>query len=208
MQTLQFPAPATKTVTIQVAPQDLAMLRQSGYRLCVAMQVDGDYDVVWKSASQYLASNQFQWVPWFQIFATNRFFDGASVQSLTNVVEIGLGEQSTLDQNGLLSPAMTMGPWQSVNLLNEYGPINPALNRLCTWIDGTKVATPIYVRQQQANVGTTEMTPVDKVLVWFEQNIQAGTMFSTARSQAVEIDLTVANAATRLYQEGAWTQAE
>lgn len=208
MQTLQFPAPATKTVTIQVAPQDLAMLRQSGYRLCVAMQVDGDYDVVWKSASQYLTSNQFQWVPWFQIFATNRFFDGASVQSLTNVVEIGLGEQSTLDQNGLLSPAMTMGPWQSVNLLNEYGLINPALNRLCTWIDGTKVATPIYVRQQQAKVGTTAMTPVDKVLVWFEQNIQAGTMFSTARSQAVEIDLTVANAATRLYQEGAWTQAE
>jgi hypothetical protein len=62
MDTLQFPATATKTASIPIAEQDLVQFKQAGDRLCVAKQVDGTYSVIWRSSSQYPASNQFQWM--------------------------------------------------------------------------------------------------------------------------------------------------
>lgn len=49
------------------------------------------------------------------------------------------------------------------------------------------------------------LTPIDTVMVWFQQNIATSTMFSSARSNSVEIDLTSTNTATRLYKGGQWS---
>lgn len=204
MDTLQFSA--TKAVTIQIAAQDLMQLKQAGYQLCVAKQVDGAYNVIWRSSSQYLASNQFEWLSQFQIFAANVFQDGILVQPVTNSVDIHLGEEATLNTFGVLNPPITGGPESSVNFMNQYGPIHPGLNQLCTWIDGAVAVAPIYVRAQQVFAGASALTPADRVLVWFDQDAEPGMMFSTARSRAVEIDLTVANTATYLYQNQMWTR--
>lgn len=207
MDTLQFSAAATKTVTIEIAMADLARLKQSAYRLCVAKEVNGVHNVVWQSSSQYLATNRFQWAPQFQIFCTNAFVDGMQVRVATNIVKIGLGETSTLDEDGRLGPARTGGASTAISLLNQFGPIHPGLSQICTWIDDSRMSTPIFVAPQQVVGGTTVLTPVENVLVWFEQNIQTGTMFSTSRSKAVEIDLTVANTAKYLFQNQVWTRA-
>lgn len=71
-------------------------------------------------------------------------------------------------------------------------------------ITGKEVSTPIYVAQNPVVLGDTLLTPVEKVLVWFEQNIETSTMFSDSKSKSVEIDLTQDNSATRLYKNGSW----
>jgi len=199
-------AATQKTVTIQIASADLTLLKQSGYKLCFAKKVGNEaYNVVWQSYVQYLSFNDFSWTPQYQLFGSNTFQDNVTVKASTNTVNIGLGQQSTLDSAGLLSSAVTGGPATSISMVNNYGAIHPGINQLSTGIDGNQVSTPIYVASSQVVTGTTVLTPIETILVWFEQNVQTSTMFSTSRSNAVEIDLTFDNSATRLYSGGNWT---
>lgn len=198
-------AASQKVVTIEIAPGDLTQLKKSGYKLCFAKKVGTeDYNVVWQSYDAYLSNNEFSWTPQYQLFATNVFRENVQVKVSTNIVNIGLGQTSTLDQHGLLSPAVTGGPSISMTFVNDYAPIHPGVNQLSTGIDGTQVSTPIYVAVNQVVTGNTVLTPVETILVWFEQNVQTSTMFSTSRSKAIEIDLTFGNTAGRLYEGGVW----
>lgn len=198
-------AAAQKTVTIEIAPGDLTLLKKSGYKLCFAKKVGtADYNVVWQSYVAYLSNNEFSWTPLYQMFASNVFKENIQVKVSTNIVNIGLGQTSTLDEHGLLSPAITGGPDVSMTFVNEYAPIHPGINQLSTGIDGNQVSTPIYVAVDQVVTGKTVLTPVETILIWFEQNVQTSTMFSTSRSKAIEIDLTFENTAGRLYEGGQW----
>ncbi|EJM63689.1 hypothetical protein PMI29_03334 [Pseudomonas sp. GM49] len=194
-----------KVVTIEIAPGDLSLLKKSGYKLCFAKKVGTeDYNVVWQSYNAYLSNNEFSWTPQYQLFASNVFKENVQVKVSTNIVNIGLGQTSTLDEHGLLSSAVTGGPNTSMTFVNDYAPIHPGINQLSTGIDGTQVSTPIYVAVDQVVTGNTVLTPVETILVWFEQNVQTSTMFSTSRSKAIEIDLTFDNTAGRLYEDGQW----
>ena len=198
-------AAAQKTVTIEIAPGDLTLLKKSGYKLCFAKKVGtADYNVVWQSYVAYLSNNEFSWTPLYQLFASNLFKENVQVKVSTNIVNIGLGQTSTLDEHGLLSPAITGGPDTSMTFVNDYAPIHPGINQLSTGIDGNQVSTPIYVAVDPVVTGKTVLTPVETILVWFEQNVQTSTMFSTSRSKAIEIDLTFDNTAGRLYEGGQW----
>lgn len=199
-------AEVSKNVEIQIGLDDLTTLKKAGYRLCFAKKVgDNAYNVVWQSYDLYLHINEFSWVPMYQLFGTNRFEDDVTVQATTNTVDIGLGEMSVLNAEGILEPPITGGPQISITMDNMYGPIHPGINQLSTGLDGSTVSTPIYVSEHQVVPGEIVLTPVEKVLVWFEQNIQTSTMFSDARSNSVEIDLTTTNSATRLYAKGVWS---
>jgi len=195
-----------KTVKIQIASPDLTQLKSSNYRLCFAKKVgDNDYNVVWQSYMNYLSNNRFSWTPQYELFGSNTFQDNVIVDVSTNVVRIGLGETSILDANGLLGPASTGGPSTSITLRNQFGPIHPGVNQLSqSSMGGAAVSTAIYVAQNQVVLGDTVLTPVEKVLVWFEQNIETSTMFSSSRSLEIEIDLTFSDSATRLYSNGRW----
>lgn len=198
-------AATLKMVTIQIDAGDLTQLKQSGYKLCFAKKVGNEaYNVIWQSYVQYLSNNDFSWTPQYQLFGSNQFQANVTVKASTNTVNIGLGEQSTLDSNGLLGSAISGGPDTAITLINNYGPIHPGINQLSTGLDGTQISTPIYVASNQVVTGQTVLTPVEKVLVWFEQNVQTSTMFSTSRSNAIEVDLTNVNDATRLYIGGVW----
>jgi hypothetical protein len=198
-------AATQKTVSIQIDSNDLATLKQNGYKLCFAKKVGNEaYNVVWQSYVQYLAFNDFSWTPQYQMFGTNQFQANVTVRASTNTVNIGLGQQSTLDVNGNLGQAVTGGPDISITLINNYGSIHPGINQLSTGLDGTQVSTPIYVATNSVVTGQVTLTPVETILVWFEQNVQTSTMFSTSRSNAVEIDLTAVNSASRLYVGGVW----
>jgi hypothetical protein len=197
---------AQKEVSIAIDLEDLRDLKAANYRLCFAKKVGAEaFNVVWQSYHDYLAFNEFSWIPMYQLFGANRFLDNVAVRVSTNLVDIGLGEQSTLDDAGILSRPKTAGPSTSINLVNDYGKIHPGICQLSTGIDGTEVATPIYVATEPVVTGDASFTPVERVLVWFEQNIETSTMFSNARSKSVQIDLTNVNSATRLYQGGQWS---
>lgn len=201
-------AATQKKVTIKIDHEDLRLLKNSAYRLCFAKKVgEHDYNVVWQSYTDYLPSNTFSWTPEYELFGSNEFESNVRVDVSTNIVRIGLGETSLLDDVGVLGEPATGGPSTSITLRNEFGPIHPGINQLSKSSigGGGAVSTPIYVAENQVVTGDTELTPVEKVLVWFEQNIETSTMFSKSRSKAIEVDLRDTDSATRLYSKGAWT---
>jgi hypothetical protein len=194
----------TKSVKIEIAPADLEFLKDNHYKLCFAKMVNNTFNVVWQSYDKYLATTTFQWVPTYQLFGTNTFQDNVTVTVDTNTVDIELGQQSTLDAAGELGNASTGGPSTAITLVNNYGPIHPGVNQVSIGPNG-QVSTPIFVNADQIATGTDTLTPVDQVMVWFEQDIATSTMFSTARSMSVTIDLTNVDSAARLYSGEVWS---
>ena len=194
-----------KTANINISAQDIETLKGNDYRLCFAKKVNDTFDVVWQSYQDYLQYNSFLWTPVYQLFGSNEFQSNVTVRVQTNTVNIGLGEQSTLDSAGILGPASTGGPTTGITMVNDYGPIHPGLNQLSTGITGQQETTPIYVAQEQIGLGSDVLTPIEEVMVWFEQNILTSTMFSDARSNSVTIDMTDSNSQTRLYSNGKWS---
>jgi hypothetical protein len=194
-----------KSVVIQIAGSDLENLKNNQYMLCFAKKVNDTYDVVWQSYTEYLASNTFSWTPLYQLFGTNTFADEVQVTVQTNIMTIGLGEQSTLDLAGNLGDAVTGGPTESITMINNYGLIHPGLNSVSTGPDGVQRTTPIYVAPLSIETGSDILTPIEKVQVWFQQKLVTSTMISQDVSNAIEIDLTTVDSATRLYQNGSWS---
>jgi hypothetical protein len=200
----------TKSVTIQIATADFELLRAGNYVMCFARKVNDTYDVVWQAYSQYLTINRFSWPSTGQrLFATNSFSPGKKVIVETNAVDIGLGQQAILDAAGVLGSAANGGPSDSITLINNFGPIHPGLTGMSTGPDGLQAQLPMYVEPAAIETGSDLLKPVDVIKVWFQQDITAGTMLAQdpqiAVSHAVEVDLTAADTATRLYQNGRWS---
>lgn len=198
----EYLASVQKKVTIQISDDALGTLKENKYKLCFAKKVgDHDYNVVWQSFDKYLSTNEFSWTPQYQLFATNAFNEGVKVVISTTPMTIGLGQRSTLNAAGVLQSPVSGGPDTGFAMLNEYGGIHPGVNQLSTGVDGVQTSSPIYVAPTKSLKGEVELKPVEKVLIWFQQNIETSTMFSEARSNSIEIDLTDANSATRRYDE-------
>jgi len=195
----------TKTVQIEIATDDLESLKSNGYNLCFAKKVNNDFNVVWQAYNNYLHFNVFQWEPSYQLFGTVAFKNGGHVVKNTNPVDISLGQQCTLDHAGVLGSPSTGGAPAAITLVNNYGPIHPGLAQLSIGINENQAVTPIYVTPQEEVAGSVELIPADQVMVWFEQSIDTNTMFSSARSNPVTMDLASTDSAIRLYSKEIWS---
>jgi len=200
---------ASRSVRIEIYDDDLVVLKENNYILCFAKKVEsnggaGGYDVVWRSLGDYLQGTILSWTPQFQLFGTKAFLDSAQVEVLTEPQDVGLGQQCVLDQYGMLRPPSTGGPATAITLVNQYGTVRAGLNQIST-LNGSTLVTPLHVTQSAILIGQSALTPIETLLVWFEQNAGSSTMFSTTRSMSVEIDLTATNSATRLYQNQYWS---
>ena len=199
---------STKTVKIQISDEDLKNLKGNDYNLCFAKKVDGfDYDLVWQAYGDYLSNNVFSWTPQYQLFGTSNFTPGSLVSTQTNIMTIDLGETSTLDEVGLLSNPISGGSDNTITMDNEYGNIYPGIYQVSTGIGADIISTPIYVAQKASLKGViSSLIPINKVMVWFQQDIETSIMFDSINGTTpVEIDLTTADTATRLYDNGKWT---
>ena len=121
-----------KTVSINITSQELIFLKDNAYRLCFAKKVNGTFDVVWQSYQEYLDQNKFLWTPVYQLFGSNTFQDNVTVEVQTNASNIGLGQQATLDKEGVLGAASTGGPSTAITMINDFGAIHPGVNQLST----------------------------------------------------------------------------
>lgn len=197
---------AIKSIKISIDTTDLPLLKQEEYRLCFAKKTaDADYNVVLQSYKKYTATNTLLLIPLFHIFCCNRFTNGGSVDAATSVSDINVGDTAILNEYGVFTTSVQGGKSTAITLKNEYGQMHPGLNQLFRGIDGTTIAAPFYVAKNPMPPGSIELTPVDKVLVWFEKDIKESTMFTNPRSLAVEIDLTATDTATRHYNKRGWT---
>lgn len=196
----------SKTVNIILDATTLKELKSSEYKLCFAKKVgEFDYNVVWQSYSKYLANNTFEWLPMYSVFGSNQFQPFVPVQVSCDPVAIQIGQMTTLDAYGVLSRPVDGGTANALTINNEYGPIHPGVCQLSKGIDGNTVSTPIYVAQRPIVSGKAELTPKEKVLVWFEQEIETSTMLSSSRSNAIELDMTDNNSAKITYKDGKWS---
>ncbi|MCX2949805.1 hypothetical protein [Lentzea sp. NEAU-D7] len=196
-----------KSVEIRLTPDALVKMKANHYNLCFARKVKDTYNVVWKSADKetYLGSNTFSWKPEFQFFVTNSYPDSPQVMVADDALDVGLGSLVEMDKYGELKGPGTGPSPTAITFQNDFGDIHPVLAAVSVDGAGNKSVTPIYAAQDKVVMGTDSLTPVDTVLVWFEQKIATGTMFSEARSRQVEIDLTTADHAVRLYDGAKWT---
>lgn len=195
---------ASKKVSVSIDRASLGSLKQSNYNMCFAKKVgNADYNVVWKSYQKFSVSNSFSWVPVYSIFGSDIFEESLKVKISCSPVTISLGQQTTLDEYGILRSPVTGGSNTAFTMINNYGSIHPGVNQLSTGIDGLQISTPIYVSPKPALSGATELSPVEKVMIWFEQDIETGTMFSTKRSRSIEVDLTF-NKSIKLLYDGDW----
>lgn len=196
---------ATKKVTVKIDEAALPVLREGNYSLCFAKKVgDFDYDVIWKSMDKYIVNNVFSWQPVYQVYGTNTFKDNVKVEVSTNVKNIGLHGLTTIDSYGVLSDPVTGGDENAINVDNQYGNIHIGISQLSVNDKGKMESTPIYVSKGQAVIGKSSYEPVEKVLVWFQANVETGTMFAEMRSEAIEIDLTGKASASVMYKDGKW----
>lgn len=195
-----------KTVKIQLTTHALDLMKSSGYKLCFAKKIENhSYNVVWWAYDDYLSNNLFSWIPKYTLFGANFFKDKRRVQVATNTQKIQLGQEAILNQNGVLESPKTGGNSSAINLINNYSPIHPGIKQTFIGIDGSRKTRPIFVTEQPIVPGTISLTPINKVLVWFEQNINTAIMFSTTRSNSIEIDMTNMQRTTRLYDGNKWT---
>ena len=194
-----------KTLIVEITSDDLIMLQGEGLKLNIAIKVNNTFDVVWQSISNYESSNTYQWSQDFQVFASNEFQEDVTVESETNLVNVELGQEVTLNPIGVLGPAMDGGPAGSISFINDFGPIHPGLSQQLTDPAGVQEILPAYISPNLIVPGIDELlTPIDEVMVWFEDT-ETGTMFSDPRSNPFVADLTEINELTVLFSNGEWS---
>lgn len=190
-----------KKVTVKIAQKDQEFLHNSDYYLCFAKKVGDKYTVVWRSFDRenYGPENEFSWIPKYEVFWTNKFESNVTVKVNSGKRKIGLGEITTIDKLGYFSQTKTGGDLNSLNIINNRGRLHLGV---CQLSDGG--STPIYVAPQPMEEGEAMLTPVEKVKVWFQQDIQTSTMISNITTNSCEVDLTEDNEYQLTYEKGKW----
>lgn len=194
-----------KSIVVKLASESLKQLKDSGYSLCFARKVNDEYNVIWQSSKKYLANNTFLWEPKYAVFGTNTYQTSIQVEADTEVRSAELGQQCTLNENGIMESAVSGTQPLGVTVKNQYGPIHFGMSQVCV-IDGREQVTPIYVSKESRTKGDILLTPKEKVMVWFEANVETSTIFEEDKTNAIEIDLTDNQQQTISYdyESGAW----
>lgn len=204
-----------KTVVIEIADEDLRVLRRSGYRLCFAKRIQAQpFNVVWQAFEEFFSSNHLSWIHSFELFGSALFLPYATVRISTNVVRIDTGEQSVLDSDGLLEAPSTGGPADAVTMVNRFGTIRAGVSQTVTGLQGESHSLPIYVSAEPVPLEANPLVPVDEVLVWFEQDATTSMMLPdrpgqpqemVSRSKGTVVDMSGSDVQTRLYAGQEWS---
>jgi hypothetical protein len=209
---------AEKTLNIDISTPDLSALKGAGYSLCLAKKVEGhEFNVAWHVYEQFLGHNRFTWTSEYELFASTNFVPGRVVTQEVAPVRIETGQQSRLDKVGILSSPEPGGAAAALTLRNDYGSIHPGINQWSGGLDRKPTSAPIFLTAKPVLKGITELTPVELIMVWFEQNIQTGTMFDrlpptdkavrmVSKTVAIKIDFSSTNEQTVSYKDQNWSK--
>jgi len=199
-------AASQKAITIDLDKPTFDNMKKFGYKLCFAKKVGLTYNVVWSAQEDYLQSTDFIWTSQYSVFASMpaAVQVGLVVKSHSGPEPVDLGQSVTMNEQGSLQPAVTQSSHpNSLLFVSKFEtPIHDGVNYVSPNGGGNK---PIYISPTPIVQGVDVLTPVEKVFVWFEKNVQTSSMFSDDRSRGVEIDMTMTNAATYSYNaKGEW----
>ncbi|KAG7094771.1 hypothetical protein E1B28_005587 [Marasmius oreades] len=90
-------------LTVFISEDAFPALKKAGYRLCIAKEVNGKYDVAFQTVKEIVYQNDFEFEERFRIFGTKQFEVGETAQPFTRRVPILSGREVTLDVDGAFS---------------------------------------------------------------------------------------------------------
>jgi len=202
-----------KTIIIQISQEDLEILKNGKYMLCIAMKIENhDYNVIWQAYQDYMINNQFMIYPRYAAFGSQYFTNNSEVFASTNTVDILQGETTTVEASGYLTNAVSGGEEQAINFNNEYNGIHLGIGQYLNDIHNESIRAPIFVSKNSYSSENIHFVPECKLLIWFEQNVESGTMSSNifqstgegSMSELIELYLDKYDEITVKYVEGQW----
>lgn len=204
-----------KTVSINIDFEDLTYLMDETLNLNIAIKVNGEFNVIWRSVSAPNLTQimEFQWSPVFQVFGAEETgeMEIPEVDIDTNVVNIALGQDVVFGVNEILATPVVGNNPNAIGFTNNSGElINPALAQQLTLAGSSQAITSIYYADNLLLGGQSEIiTPTQEVLLWFESNTSTGEIFRTQPiALSTIVDLTNVSSLTLNFSNMQWSTSQ
>lgn len=200
-----------KKVVINIASEDLSVLKENNYKLCVSFsEKNMGYTMVSCADTKYLARNTVEVTEDYSVFCSSSVHSGQQVTVSAGPCTIGLGQRITLDQYGSLGNVTEGGSANEIEIINEYGNIYPGFGRKINFLDAERFE-PVFVSLYVSVKGTFSMEPEDRIIIWFEQFAESGQvlesnfvdMVKAGKSTKIEVQLSDSETEVT-YENGSW----
>ncbi len=172
-----------KKITLYIDADDLKKYRESGYKLCIARQVNDSFTTIWKTIELFHAQEEITWEPGYKIFVSEEPYGNAdSLETLPQIPlkpgeAVCLGPDMDFDQ-----PTTGDDAPESIIINNNFGHFYPGV--------ADKNGIPIYLAQHAVVSGKTRLTPKEILSLWFQQDAETTTVISKAVGNSFTADLT------------------
>lgn len=199
------------TITIQIDKEDLKILKNAEYYLCMAGRIkDADFTVVWYATESYTSNNQIQINNKYEVFASNGCTEKVSVDF--SGVPVDIGEKCVIDKYGIISQAKTGEISDAIVLVNEFGNLYPGLMRRGRGINGEEFYNPLFLSPNLILPGEFDFVPVYQIKIWFAQNVETGKILpqekkqnmKSAKTNYILVDLEKRDTPVLSYSNGEW----
>jgi len=197
-----------------VDPTILKILAGSGYNLCFASNVGNQYNVAALVVPSNLLTtkNVITWSTSYSMAATTQpFYAG-------NIVEQGTSETLPM----VFGQVYELDSWADPPSVNSSFPVPGNALGLSTGqgVDASAIVslvidnvgpdpTPVYVSPIEIPLSQTTFTPIAKIALWFQQNIETSTMIVLSTSKAHIMDFTVQQTKSTTYNsDGTWSDGK
>ncbi|CVL11697.1 hypothetical protein FPRO06_13006 [Fusarium proliferatum] len=196
----------TNFLRIKVSEDKVKQFNQQGWKLCFAagVQAGGKINFNVVASTHAIARNiTVQWTNSYGIAASqDEFNNGVIFNAATDIADIQFGQSYTLPAdwtNGTINtdPKAPKGGFRFINQTNGAAAV------VYKKVNG-KFAPIYFSASAPLPKGTEDLTPVEKVAVWFQANTQTATMISEFNGEPKEVDMTGKTEAALEY-DGNWT---
>ncbi|KAJ4028927.1 hypothetical protein NW761_014255 [Fusarium oxysporum] len=198
---------STNFLRIKVSEDKVKQFNQQGWKLCFAtgVQAGGKVNFNVVASTHAIARNiTIQWTNSYAIAASqDAFNNGVIFNASTDIADIQFGQSYTLPAdwtNGNINsdPNAPKGGFRFINQTNGAAAV------VYKRING-KFAPIYFSAAAPLPKGTEDLTPVEKVAVWFQANTETATMISEFVGEPKEVNMTGKTEALLDYN-GNWTQ--
>jgi hypothetical protein len=205
---------SSQQIVVYIEEEQLVAQKNNNYSLYLAKKVNNDFTVIWQSKGPVatVGNPSYQYRNTFDIttpsFMVNYTNDPVQVGDVTFTsggknLAISTGQITTLDQNGVFSPAKNGGKPADI-LINNLLQANP--HEILLDAKGNNIWVN---RLSGMNVGTATLTPKDQYQLWFGNIQETGSLIASNLSNQTIVSMTDGETKTITYTDtGVWVPGE
>lgn len=176
-----------KTINVSIASVDLAILKQNKYALCYALkEANMGYDVICAADMDYMGHNVFGVSNEYQIFCCSNITNNEKINISTESADISIGQQVTINENGIFSGAVSGRVEDAFELINNFGRLYPGFSRKISF-RGNEKFLPVFISPYISIKGSYSLKPDNMVRIWFEQFAESGVFLSDFLQQMIKV---------------------